>query len=165
LSLESIYNRIVVALAILAGAMFGGMALLISIEVAIRACCSSAIFGLTDLTEHALAAATFLGAPWVLARNAHVSVDIIAIALPAALRRLLDRIVDLLGAAICIALSWYTFEALVIAVERGSMVRGILVVPEWMTFASPALSSALLAVGFLFRAAKAYRDQPTAPGL
>ncbi|MCV0396575.1 MAG: TRAP transporter small permease [Rhizobiaceae bacterium] len=165
MSLEVIYNRVVVALAVVAGAILAAMALMISVEVGLRACCSSAIFGLTDLTEHALAAATFLAAPWVLARNAHVSVDIVTITLPPAIRHRLARVVDLVGAAVCVALSWYTLKALLIAVERGSMVRGILVVPEWITFASPALSGALLAIGFLLRAAHGQRDRPSAPGL
>lgn len=162
--LRSAYSGLVAALAVMAGAVFAAMAVLISIDVALRALFSNAIYGLGDLTEYGLAAATFLAAPWVLEKNAHVSVDIAAMALPDAARRRLDLAVDLLGAAICACLSWFALSALLIALERGSMVRGIVVVPEWLTLVSPVLSAALLAVGFLLRAGR-HPVQTAAPGL
>lgn len=145
------WETTVFALAILAGAIICAMAVLIPVDVVLRACCGSAIFGLTDLSEHGLAAATFLAAPWVLAKNAHVSVDIALIALPPKQRRRLDTVVNILGAAVCAIFMWYSAVALLTALQRGSMVRGIIVVPEWLTFTAPTLSLALLAAGFLLR--------------
>jgi TRAP-type C4-dicarboxylate transport system permease small subunit len=84
-------------------------------------------------------------------KNAHVSVDIALIALPPKQRRRLDTVVNILGAAVCAIFMWYSAVALLTALQRGSMVRGIIVVPEWLTFTAPTLSLALLAAGFLLR--------------
>ena len=55
------------------------------------------------------------------------------------------------GAAVSAVFFWYVLQALIIAAGRGSMVRGIIVLPEWLTFVAPTLSGALLAIGFLIR--------------
>lgn len=149
--MEAAFRFVVTALAVLAGAIIAGVALAIPADVTLRACCNSALFGLTDLTEHGLAAATFLGAPWVLMRSAHVAVDLVTMLLPDRARHWLGVAVNLLGAAVSALLSWYTFKALTIAFARGSMVRGIIVIPEWWTLLAPALCTLLLAVGFLLR--------------
>lgn len=162
--LTTIFDWIVLALAILAGVILGAIALAIPLDVALRACCRRAVFGLGDLTEHGIAAATFLGAPWVLRRNAHVAIEVLSSVLPQAAYRRLAAGVDLLGAAISALFFWYALQALQIALARGSMVRGIIVIPEWLTFVAPALCGSLLTVGFLLRLGR--RDAPSdAPGL
>jgi TRAP-type C4-dicarboxylate transport system permease small subunit len=149
--LERAYRIVTTALAILAGVILSAITLAIPIDVTLRACCSEAIFGLGDLTEHGIAAATFLGAPWVLYKNAHVAVDIVVSHLRPRTRSSVETMVNLIGAAVSAIFFWYVLQALIIAAGRGSMVRGIVVVPEWLTFLSPTISSALLAVGFLLR--------------
>lgn len=157
------YLALVRALAILAGAIFVATTVGITLDVALRACCTSAIVGLTDLTEYGLASATFLAAPWVLMKGAHVSVDIVTMTLSDRWRRHVSRLVNTLGAAISAILFWYMAKALMIAFERGSMVRGILVVPEWLTLLAPALCCGLLTAGFLLllRHGSLSRAEPT----
>ena len=162
--IEALYRPIVNALAILAGAIVLATALSIPVDVTLRACCTSAVFGLTDIIEHGLAAATFLAAPWVLAKNAHVSVDIMVAALPTGARRRLDMAVNFIGAGASAIFFWYCTIMLATALERGSMVRGIVVVPEWLTFVAPVICTLLLSAGFLLRAAKP-AGKSAAPGL
>jgi TRAP-type transport system small permease protein len=75
-TLEDLYRGLLVGLAAAAGLIFALTAVLIPVNVVLRAGFSSAVFGLYDAIEFGLLAATFLAAPWVLARNAHVTVDI-----------------------------------------------------------------------------------------
>jgi TRAP-type C4-dicarboxylate transport system permease small subunit len=162
--LDATIQRIVEALAMLAGAIFAAMTLAIPVDVGLRACCRSAIFGLTDLTEHGLAAATFLAAPWVLVRNAHVSVDIMIMLLSSVSRRRVEAAVSILGTLISAIFAWYAFQAFMVALSRGSMVRGIIVFPEWLTFVAPVLSGILLAFCFLLRIGQP-KSAPSARGL
>ncbi|WP_127596963.1 TRAP transporter small permease [Nitratireductor alexandrii] len=150
-ALTSLYRIVVQALAIAAGAILAAIALAIALDVALRTCCTSAIHGLTDMTEHGIAAATFLAAPWVLMKNAHVAVDLVVMLLPTRTRLRLDLVMNVVGAGVSAAFSWYLLQALTSALQRGSMVRGIIVVPEWMTFAAPAACTLLLAIGFALR--------------
>ena len=68
-------------------------AILIPLNVGLRACCRTSLFGLLDAVEYGLMATTFLAAPWVLSKNAPVAVDIATLALPEGPRRALRRIV------------------------------------------------------------------------
>jgi TRAP-type C4-dicarboxylate transport system permease small subunit len=149
--LTSLYRIVIQASAVAAGAIIAAIAIAIAVDVALRSCCTSAIHGLTDMTEHGIAAATFLAAPWVLMKNAHVAVDLMVMMLPTRARLRLDLVMNLVGAAVSATFSWYLLQALTIAMQRGSMVRGIIVVPEWMTFAAPAACTLLLAIGFGLR--------------
>ncbi|MDN2568544.1 TRAP transporter small permease [Aquibium sp. A9E412] len=162
--LTSLYRGTVRALAVVAGAVLVAITLAIALDVGLRACCTSAIRGLTDLVEHGIAAATFLAAPWVLMKNAHVAVDLVVTLLPGGPRRLVDRVVNGVGAAVSAVFFWYLLQALLGALQRGSMVRGILVVPEWLTFAAPVACTLLLAIGFLLRIGAAPEPR-SAPGL
>jgi len=148
---EAAFKRIVLALAVLAGAILSVIALAIPVDVTLRACCSAAIFGLGDLTEHGIAAATFLGAPWVLMRNGHVAVDIVINNLPLRARARLAVLVNVVGAAVSAIFAFYMGTALSIALGRGSIAVGIIAVPEWLTFVAPTISLALFAIGFLLR--------------
>ena len=137
--LTSLYRIVIQASAVAAGVIIAAIAIAIAVDVALRSCCTSAIHGLTDMTEHGIAAATCLAAPWMV------------MMLPTRARLRLDLVMNLVGAAVSATFSWYLLQALTIAMQRGSMVRGIIVVPEWMTFAAPAASTLLLAIGFGLR--------------
>tara|TARA_R110002020_G_scaffold15140_42_gene53436 strand:+ start:4373 stop:4876 length:504 start_codon:yes stop_codon:yes gene_type:complete len=140
------------ALAIVAGAIFSLIAISIAVNVLLRATDAAQVRGLVDLIEAGLVAATFLAAPWVLSKNAHVTVDVLTSALPAPARRRLARCVSILGMVICAVLFWSALQAVLVSHGRGSMVRGILVYPEWWPLLAPTISGALLALEFARRA-------------
>lgn len=139
------------ALAILAGAIFSTIAIAIAVNVVLRAFDGPQIRGLVDLIEAGMVAATFLAAPWVLSKNAHVTVDVLTSALPVETRRRLARGVCMLGMVVCAVLFWSALQAVLVSYGRGSMVRGILVYPEWWPLLAPTISGALLALEFARR--------------
>lgn len=148
-----VHQRIVTAFAIAAGAVLTAMTLALIVNVAFRAMGQGGLYGMVDAIELGLMSATFLAAPWVLRRNGHVAVDIFLTALPETGRRRLNVGMMLFGALMSAVLSWSSITALIIAVERGSMVRGILVFPEWVPLLAPSLAGVLLAVEFVAKAA------------
>ena len=110
------------------------------------------IFGLFDLVEYALLAATFLAAPWVLSRNSHVAVDLVTAALPASVARPLARFTALIGVTISAIFVWYGAEAALVSAARGSMIRTSLVVPEWWALSAAPFGFALICLEFLRQA-------------
>ncbi|MGX1100609.1 TRAP transporter small permease [Amorphus sp. MBR-141] len=146
-SLQLVLN----ALAILAGAIFSLIAAAIAVNVALRALDAPQLRGMVDLIEAGMVAATFLAAPWVLSKNAHVTVDVVTTALPIETRRRLARAVCLLGMVVSAVLFWSALQAVMVSYGRGSMVRGILVYPEWWPLLAPTISGALLALEFARR--------------
>lgn len=149
--LEDLYRRLLAGLAGLAGVIFGLTAVLISVNVVLRAGFSSSIFGLFEAIEYGLLAATFLAAPWVLASNAHVTVDIALLVLPERLRRVVARLTNLLGAALCGIFVYYSLIAALASAARGSMIRTSFVIPEWWVLSVLPFAMTLMMVEFLLR--------------
>lgn len=150
-TLEGFYHGLLVGLAAVAGLIFALTALLIPVNVVLRAGFSSAVFGLYDAIEFGLLAATFLAAPWVLARNAHVTVDIGLMALSARQRRWVGRLTNLLGAALCAVFVYYSLSAALASAARGSMIRTSFVIPEWWVLSVMPLAMALMTIEFVLR--------------
>lgn len=157
--LERLYDRLLLALAWLAAAIFAATALAIPVNVVLRNGFGTAIYGLLELIEYGLLAATFLAAPWVLAKNAHVSVDLLVSALRPGARRLLEALANLVGAGVSAVFLWYAVEAALRSMARGSMVRASFVFPEWWLLSIAPLAMALILVEFLRRLLR-----PAAPG-
>jgi TRAP-type C4-dicarboxylate transport system permease small subunit len=141
------------------------IALAIPVNLVLRACCESPVYGLLDAVEYGLMAATFLAAPWVLRNNAHVTVDIVTLALPEGVRGPLARLVNVMGVLLSLALAWYALSAASVSFERGSMIRTAFAVPEWLTLLAPAISGSLLAVEFARRAATGVSRDRSRAGL
>lgn len=153
-TIQSAFDRLLALLAGAGAAVFALTALLIPVNVVLRACCRTSLFGLLDAVEYGLLATTFLAAPWVLARNAHVTVDIATIGLPARPRRMLDLVVNSLGALLSAVLAWYALAALLISHGRGSVILTAFAMPEWIPLLAPTVGGALLAVEFVRRAVR-----------
>lgn len=152
-------------MAALSGLILALVAVLIPINLVLRACCSTSIYGLLDAVEYGLMIATFLAAPWVLVQNGHVTVDIVTLALPARIRRPLAQVINLAGIALSGLLAWYAFKAAVVSFERGSMIRTAFNVPEWLTLVVPSVAGILLAMEFLRRLRHSPNGQRSSAGL
>jgi TRAP-type C4-dicarboxylate transport system permease small subunit len=133
----------------IAAAIFGATALAITLNVILRNTAGTTIFGLLDMVEYGLLAATFLAAPWVLAKHAHVTVDLVTAALPTAAARPLARLTALVGFAVSAVFLWYAVEAAMTSAARGSMIRTSFVIPEWWALSAAPLGFALICVEFL----------------
>ncbi|AZN71233.1 TRAP transporter small permease [Georhizobium profundi] len=152
-TLARLQDATIHAFAVLAGIVFVLITLVLVLNVGLRFFAGKNVYGMIDAIEMGLMAATFLGAPWVLRKNAHVSVDIVLSGLSPARRLLVDRLTSLLGALLSALFTWATLSALMIALSRGSMMRGVLVIPEWVPLLAPFIGGLLLTLEFLRRAA------------
>jgi TRAP-type C4-dicarboxylate transport system permease small subunit len=146
------FDALLRACAWIAAAIFGATALAITLNVILRNTAGTTIFGLLDVVEYGLLAATFLAAPWVLAKHAHVTVDLVTAALPTAIARPLARVTALIGFAVSAVFLWYAVEAAVASAARGSMIRTSFVVPEWWALSAAPLGFALICLEFLRQA-------------
>ena len=150
-ALNAVYVGVLNALAALAALVIALTALLITVNVILRAFSVYSLFGLFDAIEYALMAATFLAAPWVLAKNAHVTVDIGLLALPPAARRRVARAGNLFAALLAVIFFWFALEATLASFARGSMVRTSFVFPEWWALAVMPVAMLLMAIEFVLR--------------
>ncbi len=150
-AITRIHAALVGMLGFSAGVALACLAVLISIDVAIRNLGVGNFTWLLEVSEYVLFAATFLAAPWVLRENAHVRVDLLLSSLPPAASRLLAISADCLGMLISAVLTWYALRVTADAVHRGDLIYKELVVPEWPFFLIVVISGGLLIIEFALR--------------
>lgn len=146
--LGQLFDRLLWLLAALSAGIFGAIAIVISINVALRNLGLPVIYGALDGIQYALMIATFMGAPWVLARDGHVKVDLLTASLAPRTQTMLARVTALIGALSAAVLGWYGFQAAVASAARGSMIRTSFVIPEWWMLAFVPVSLTLCVIVF-----------------
>ncbi len=147
------YARVLDALGVGAGVVFGLIALATSWDVLQRSLSGQTLKGLGDLVEYALFVATFLAAPWLLRQNGHVTVDFLVSALPQRLGQAARRVADAVGLVVCLVLLVYAVRVSWRSWASGNIVLKTIVFPEWWLYAVIAVSMALLALEFVRRLA------------
>ncbi|WP_372609804.1 TRAP transporter small permease [Aquicoccus sp.] len=148
-SFNAAFDAVLKFCAGLAGAIFALIALAICLNVILRNTGSGSLRGLLDAVEYGLLAATFLAAPWVLWKQAHVTVDLVTASLPTRVARPLARFVALLGFVVSGAFLWYATDAALHSAARGSMIRTAFVIPEWWALSAAPVGFVLICIEFL----------------
>ena len=147
------YRGLLHACAVIAALLLGVTALLVTGDVVARNVGLGTLPWILEISEYVLPLATFLVAPWLLARNEHVRLDVLLTSLPARLARALALVGDLLGLAVCAVFVIYGWRAIASSAQQGSLVIKTIVFPEWWLYAPVPVCFALLAVEFVRRLA------------
>jgi TRAP-type C4-dicarboxylate transport system permease small subunit len=145
------YRGLLDACAVLAAVLLGLTALAVTGDVLARNVGLGTLPWILEVSEYVLPLATFLVAPWLLARNEHVKLDVLLTSLPPWLARALGRVADLLGLAVCAVFVVYGARAIASSAQQGSLVIKSVVFPEWWLYAPVPACFALLAVEFVRR--------------
>jgi TRAP-type C4-dicarboxylate transport system permease small subunit len=156
------YGRLLEACGLLAGGAFGLLAVLITIDVAIRNLGIAHLGWLLETSEYTLYVATFIAAPWVLHLGSHVRVDLLLNAVPARLGVGLELAADAIGALVAAVLLFYGLDATLKAHAGGWMIAKTVVLPEWPLLAVIPASMALLTIEFLLRIRRTLTGAPSA---
>lgn len=101
---------------------------------------------IVEATEYALPLATFLAAPWLMHRNAHVRLDLLANVLAPARLAQVERVAAALCLAVSLVIVWYSIRVILDTRSIGGLVIKSLVFPEWWVFAPVPVCFALLAM-------------------
>jgi len=99
--MASTYRGLLHACAVIAALLLGVTALAVTGDVVARNLGLGTLPWILEVSEYVLPLATFLVAPWLLARNEHVRLDVLLTALPSRLARALEGAGNLLGLAVC----------------------------------------------------------------
>ncbi|HJN22178.1 MAG: TRAP transporter small permease [Alphaproteobacteria bacterium] len=143
------YECLLRALAVVAAAILGLSALLITFDVLLRAMGWQPPAHTVSLTEYGLLYATLLGAPWLLRRHGHVHVEVVVMVLPEHLRRLAEALVCLICCAACLVVVWAAGNAMFDNLARGSFDMRSFDMPKWLLYAPFPLSFVMMAGEFL----------------
>jgi TRAP-type C4-dicarboxylate transport system permease small subunit len=149
--LARVYGQVLAAGAGLAALLLGALALLVTADVVGRNVRLGTIPWIVEVSEYGLPLATFLIAPWLLARSEHVRVDALLTAIPPAAARVLDRITAILGLGVSLVFTVYGLRAIESSARQGSLVIKAVVFPEWWLYAPVPVCFGLLAIEFARR--------------
>ncbi|MGI9422369.1 MAG: TRAP transporter small permease [Hyphomicrobiaceae bacterium] len=165
-AIEAGFNWLLYLLIVIVAISIGVITILIPLNLLLVKMHWGALWWLNEAVEYALYAGVFLGAPWVLQQGAHVRVDVISSALskPAAVH--LERVIDAIGASLCVVLCYYGTRAMLLEYQDGTLPDKDLRIANWIVLAVFCLSFALLFIEFLFRIRRASRiveEEKSAP--
>jgi TRAP-type C4-dicarboxylate transport system permease small subunit len=154
-SRRSALDRLIDALAVVAGALLCALVVLILVDVMARYLRWFSLAWGLEATEYMLYAITFLGAPWVLREEGHIAIDLVVERLSARGRRIARLATDALGTVVCAALLYFACRVVWQSYAAGTMVHKSFVFPEWLVFAGMPPIFLILCVVYLRRFAQA----------
>ena len=143
------FERLINALAFVAGAGMCLLTLLICVDVFSRYFRLFAMPWSLEVAEYALYGITFLGAPWVLLGNGHISIDILIERLPTRSRHRANSFAHALGALVCLILLVASSGAWWRSYLSGTLVQRTFIFPEWWLYVLPPPIFLLMLCTFL----------------
>ena len=172
--LEAAYGKLLEAFALAACALVLGMTLMICADVLLRNVrILPGVAGLewsNEISEAMLYLITMLTAPWLLRRGQHIRVDIILRAVPNRVGWSFEWVVDVLGLASCLFITYYGARAAIASFKAGSVSIKTLVTPEWWLLSVLPVAFLALSIEMLLRmrrlalAERAPRDDAVSTG-
>ncbi len=172
--LEAAYGKLLEAFALAACALVFGMTLMICVDVLLRNVrIIPGVAGLewsNEISEGALYLITMLTAPWLLRRGQHIRVDIILRAVPNRVGWSFEWVVDVMGLASCLFITYYGARAAIASFKAGSVSIKTLVTPEWWLLSVLPVAFLALSIEMLLRmrrlalAERAPRDDAVSTG-
>jgi TRAP-type C4-dicarboxylate transport system permease small subunit len=128
-------------------------------KVALRVVANHGILGIDQLSGTMMVYITFLGAAWVLRNDGHVTVDIFIDTLPARVRRMVQVVGSLVGAAACLSIAWFATHAVIVSIQRGVLIAAEIEMPRAVNLVVIPLGCFLLGIEFVRRALRFHRGE------
>jgi TRAP-type C4-dicarboxylate transport system permease small subunit len=151
------WSGLIEALALIAALVLGAMALHVSYDVVARYFFDAPTSWSNDLSEYSLLWGTFLAVPWLVRNRGHVRIDLITELLSNRIKAVLEVIVSIAAAAVCVIAAWQTAVETWDYFRRGIMIAKVWELPQWIPYAAMPVGFGLAAIEFLrvaYRAGK-----------
>jgi len=156
---EAGFERLMVFFASLVAISIALFAILIPIDLFLRSVGWGNMWWLYEGIEYALYAGIFLGAPWVLREGAHVRVDVLVSILPKKVSARLEQALDIFGAILCGALTYYAVRSMIADYVENSLPDKVLVIPDWWLMLIFSVAFTMLTIEFLLRLRRAHGEE------
>lgn len=164
--LSSLFDRLLSAMGGVSAGLLALGTLVITVEIFIRGLGIGSLPWAIEAVEYALLGVTFLAAPWVLWKGAHVRVDILVEIMPPKMQRAADLLANISGVVVCAVIFYYGLVSTIGLYNSDTRIFRVLVVKEWWLFSLVPFSCALMLIEFARRIFKGSRprDADVTPG-
>ena len=144
-----LYDHLVIALAVLAGASLAFITVAIVVDVVLRNLGFHPFRWTSAVVEYVLLFATMAGGPWLVRTGGHVAIDSFTKLMPQTLRDMLGRAVLAASALIVGFLAWRATLTGIEQIERHAYDVRSINIPGWVAYFFLAGGLALMATEFL----------------
>lgn len=148
----AIFDSTLNILFLLSTLIFILISLTILTEVVLRTFFARPIIGTVEVTGYCLVYVTFLGSAWLLRKEGHVKMELVLSRLKPETQTLLNIITSILGAIICLVVTWYGTKVTWYSYQTNYLNISELEVPIFPIVLVVPVASFLLFIQFLRRA-------------
>jgi TRAP-type C4-dicarboxylate transport system permease small subunit len=147
--LDTFIDKLLGFMAFIAGALLLFVTFSISYTIFSRAMGFASPVWIVQFNEYALLWITFLGTAWLLARNKHVSIDLLTGRFSPKKRSWFEMFHGFLGTVICMVFLWYGFWVTLEQYQRGVIDVQAVDVPKYLILMVIPFGFFLLAIQFV----------------
>lgn len=144
-----LYDRLIIGLAGLAGAILAGVCLLIVYDVIARNLGLQPPRSTVALTEYALLYFTMAAAPYLVRNKGHIVVEVVYQRVSGSLQKYLDKIILMFCALISFVIATLSTMLMLESLATGEIEIRSLDAPRWVLFAPLAIGFFLMALEFI----------------
>lgn len=106
----------------------------------------------TDVATYGLVFLTFMGMGLLLRDDGHIRIDIVYLKLPATAKRILDTVMDLIGVATLLTVTYFAFKLDASYFRKGTFLVGsVFNMPKYLIFTFVPVGLAITAIEFIRR--------------
>ncbi len=149
---SSAFDSVLGALNFLGAAILAFLMIAVCWDVIARSFAGKPLTWVLEFTEYGLLYITFLCTAWVLRNEGHVTSDLILSSLSPKTRAAFNTITSILGAVICLILTWFGAEVSWGKLQSGAFQPTAIQPPDFPIFVIIPTGSFLLFIQFLRRA-------------
>lgn len=150
--LRAIFECTLNVLSVAAGVLVTFLMVGVSVDVFMRYFLNRPIFWMIEITQYAMVFILFLGAAWLLRQDGHVVMDVLTTRLGQKSRNLANVITSILGAIVCLIITWYGVKVNWDYIQIDYIYSATLEIPAFLLQAVVPLGTFLLFIQFLRRA-------------
>jgi C4-dicarboxylate transporter DctQ subunit len=147
-----VFDRIVNAGAAIAAVLLVVVMLMTTVKIIFRYGLGEGLVGVDQISGTILLYIAFLGAPWVLRLEQHVTIDLLVGALKPGIQNHLHVFSSLLGAVVCLCLVVFGTLEVFVSLQKGIRIPAEIEYPRAFNLVVIPLGSLCLGVQFLRRA-------------
>ena len=127
---RGIFDRIIDFMALLAGILLVIAVLIVCWEIAMRYFFRQPLVWMVEVCEYILFSIAFLGAPWLLKKGGHVSVDVVTEHMGSKMQKVMRRIALVAGIIVSAIICWFSFVTALDCYKTGVLVTKTINVPK-----------------------------------
>jgi TRAP-type C4-dicarboxylate transport system permease small subunit len=144
MDVKRFFDRVIDGMAFMAGVLLCAAVIIECVEICMRYFVRQPLVWSVEICEYILFSVAFLGAPWLLKKGGHVSVDILVASLGGRGRALLGLLSSAMGVFFSAIICWFSVVTAWDCYKTGVVVTKTLTVPKYYFLALIGLGYLLL---------------------